>query len=258
MGIKISALPSIVAPATADVFPVVQSGVTYKETVAQLITLLSTSITSLTGLTGVLQAPTAINDINGNHVLTFTSNPSANTYINITNNSAGNTPSITAGGVTNVGLAIVANGTGVNTITSLNANPLTITSGSSVHTTAFTFANTNNIRTVTFPDQDGTVYLSSKANGTEAANAVTTSGTAGVITTSSLTTGTGSAYAITWTNPFITTSSIILLSLMGGTNTKNTLEIKATAGSGTSTITITNNNGSSLDGTVLIGYMVIP
>jgi hypothetical protein len=39
MGVKISALPAIVTPALTDVFPVVQSGVTYKETGTQLGTL---------------------------------------------------------------------------------------------------------------------------------------------------------------------------------------------------------------------------
>lgn len=39
-GVKISALPSIVTPNATDVFPVVQSGVTYKETVTQLGTLM--------------------------------------------------------------------------------------------------------------------------------------------------------------------------------------------------------------------------
>lgn len=50
MGIKISALPAIVTPALTDIFPVVQSGVTYKETVTQLSTLIGTvSVTSITG-----------------------------------------------------------------------------------------------------------------------------------------------------------------------------------------------------------------
>jgi|SRR6185312_12631711 len=40
MGIKISALPSIAIPALTDVFPVVQAGVTYKETVQQLSDLI--------------------------------------------------------------------------------------------------------------------------------------------------------------------------------------------------------------------------
>lgn len=40
MGIRISALPSIASPALSDIFPVVQDGVTYKETVSQLSTLI--------------------------------------------------------------------------------------------------------------------------------------------------------------------------------------------------------------------------
>ena len=42
-GIKISALPAIVAPAVGDVFPIVQAGVTYKETLTQLFTLYATT-----------------------------------------------------------------------------------------------------------------------------------------------------------------------------------------------------------------------
>ncbi len=40
MGIKISALPSVAVPALTDVFPIVQAGVTYKETVTQLSALI--------------------------------------------------------------------------------------------------------------------------------------------------------------------------------------------------------------------------
>ena len=97
-----------------------------------------------------------------------------------------------------------------------------------------------------------------KANGTEAANAVTASGNAGVITTSSLSTAGGASYAITWTNTLITSSSVVLLTLMGGTNTTNNITIKATAGSGTSTLTIYNNTAATaLNGTILIGYSVL-
>src|SRR4026208_1205215 len=39
-GVKISALPAIAAPAATDIFPVVQAGLTYKETITQLGTLL--------------------------------------------------------------------------------------------------------------------------------------------------------------------------------------------------------------------------
>lgn len=66
MGVKISNLPNIVTPALTDVFPVVQSGVTFKETFTQLSSLLETTgvnstITSLTGLTGGIVG-TATND----------------------------------------------------------------------------------------------------------------------------------------------------------------------------------------------------
>jgi hypothetical protein len=96
-----------------------------------------------------------------------------------------------------------------------------------------------------------------KANGTEAANAVTASGNAGVITTSTLTTAGGSSYVITWTNTLITSTSVILLTIMGGTNTTENITLKATSGTGSATLTIYNNTAAtSLNGTILIGYTV--
>jgi hypothetical protein len=61
MGVKISSLPIIVTPALSDVFPVVQAGVTYKESFTQLSSLFATAgansnITSLSGLTTPLSA----------------------------------------------------------------------------------------------------------------------------------------------------------------------------------------------------------
>lgn len=266
MGVKISNLPAIVTPALTDVFPVVQGGVTYKESGTQLSSLFATSgansnITSLTGLTGVIQAPTFINDPNGNEILGFSYVASAVNYAVITNGATGQGVIFNAAGSdADIDIGIVSKGTGVVNLVSDNlTTPLEIENGTShQHKTIFAMANTSAIRTVTFPDADGTFYLSSKANGTEAANAVTASGTSGVITTSALTTAAGAAYSITWTNTFMTTASIIMLTSMGGTNTKNSLDLKATAGAGTSTITITNNNAAALDGTVLIGYIVIP
>ena len=60
-GIKIDSLPIIVTPALSDVFPVVQAGVTYKESFTQLSSLFATAgansnITSLSGLTTPLSA----------------------------------------------------------------------------------------------------------------------------------------------------------------------------------------------------------
>jgi hypothetical protein len=268
MGVKISNLPIVAVPALTDVFPIVQAGVTYKESGTQLSSLFATAgansnITSLTGITGVIQGPTFINDINGNHEIGFTATASAVNYLSIVNAATGAAVKLEAAGTdTNINMSIFAKGSGGVGIVGNNAgllNPVAFYNGTAnQHQTQFYFANTANTRAVTFPDFDGTVYLSSKANGVEAANAVTANGTSGVITTSALTTAAGASYAITWTNTFIASASIILLSLMGGTNTKNTLQLKATAGSGTSTLTLTNNNAAALDGTVIIGYIVIP
>ena len=267
MGIKISALPSIVTPALTDVFPVVQSGVTYKETFTQLSSLfanapVNTNVTSMTGLTGVLQAPTFINDSNGNHILGFSAIASSVNYIALNNQVTGSGPNITAQGIdTNININILPKGTGTLQFISSNpTNPIVITNGTNaLHITNFIMANTNVTRNVTFPDQTGTIYLTTKANGVEAANAVTASGTAGVITTSSLTTAGGASYAITWTNTFITTTSSIQLTIMGGSNTTQNVTLTATAGSGSSTLTIYNNTAATaLNGTILIGYVVIP
>lgn len=102
----------------------------------------------------------------------------------------------------------------------------------------------------------GEIVLS-KVNNTESGNAVIASGNAGVITTSSLTTAGGASYAITWTNSLISSTSVILLTLMGGTNPTKNITLQATAGSGTSTLTIYNNTAATaLNGTILIGYAV--
>lgn len=97
-----------------------------------------------------------------------------------------------------------------------------------------------------------------KANGTEASNAVTANGQAGVITTSSLTTSGGSSYAITWTNSYISAGSTILLSFNGGTNTTKNITMQAVAGSGSATLTIYNNTAATaLNGTEIIGYQIL-
>jgi len=97
-----------------------------------------------------------------------------------------------------------------------------------------------------------------KVNGTEATNAVTASGVAGVITTSSLSTAGGASYAITWTNTVMTSTSVVLLTIAGGTNTTQNITLKIVPGSGTSTLTIYNNTAATaLNGTILISYLVI-
>lgn len=267
MGVKISALPEIITPSLADVFPVVQSGVTYKESFTQLTSLFATAgansnITSMTGLTGALKAPTGILDASGNEVVSFSSTANAVNWIDILNESTGELPAFRAGGAdADVGMAFLTKADGVFAFVAPgNVAPFIISSGTSaLHVTHIIFADTSVTREVTFPDLTGTVYLYAKVNGAEAGNATTASGTTGVITTSALTTAGGASYAITWTNTFITTDSTILLSLMGGTNTTENITLKATAGAGSSTLTIYNNTAAtSLNGTILIGYIVIP
>jgi len=267
MGIKISELLPVATPALSDVFPIVQSGVTYKESFTQLTSLFATApvndnITSMTGLTGTLKAPTGIEDADGNLIMEFLSSSPSENYWAFANSQAGDGLSVAAkGSDTNVGLGIYTKGIGRIGLVSYNLTaPLVILNGTSgQHTTSFIMANTAASRDVTFPDFTGTIFLTSNANGTEAANAVTASGTAGIITTSALTTAAGANYAITWTNTFITTSSIIQLTVMGGTNTTQNLTMVVTAGAGTSTLTIYNiSPATALNGTIFIGYQVIP
>jgi hypothetical protein len=104
----------------------------------------------------------------------------------------------------------------------------------------------------------GSSIVLAKVNGTEASNAVTASGVAGVITTSSLTTAGGSSYAITWTNTFISATSVVHLSISGGTNTTQNVTFTCAPGAGTATLTIYNNTAAtSLNGTILISYTVL-
>jgi hypothetical protein len=97
-----------------------------------------------------------------------------------------------------------------------------------------------------------------KANGTEAGNAVTASGNAGVITTSALTTAAGATYSITWTNTQITATSVISLTIQGGSNTVQSVVFTCAPGAGSATLVI-NNIGptNALNGTIAIGYVVL-
>jgi hypothetical protein len=97
-----------------------------------------------------------------------------------------------------------------------------------------------------------------KSNGVEAANAVTTSGFSGQITTSSLNTAGGGNYAITWTNTNFATSTYVGLSIAGGSNTTQNITITCAPGSGTATLTIYNNTAATaLNGTIIINYVMM-
>jgi hypothetical protein len=104
----------------------------------------------------------------------------------------------------------------------------------------------------------GSVLLD-RGTATSTAGASTVNHQAGVITTEALTTAAASAYAFTLTDSRITAASIVLLQLMGGTNTTRGLELRAIPGAGSATISIYNNNvaGTALNGTLIFGFVVI-
>lgn len=104
----------------------------------------------------------------------------------------------------------------------------------------------------------GSVLLD-RGTATSTAAAATINHQAGVVTTEALTTAAASAYAFTLTNSRITTSSIVLVQLMGGTNTIRGLECRAIPSNGSAAISIYNNNvaGTALNGTLIFGFVVI-
>jgi len=135
----------------------------------------------------------------------------------------------------------------------------------------FTVAIANGVITLTAYTGGSTVLVNNAANAlAPGANialakgtATTTGGAAtinqqsGVLTTPALTTAAGSSYVITLTNSFLTTSSVFLTSLQGGTSTANNITITSTPGAGTGTVTITNENSvTALNGTLIIGFAV--
>ncbi len=119
---------------------------------------------------------------------------------------------------------------------------------------ATTLMQNNIVNTMT---SSGQIILS-KVNGTESGNAVTASGNAGVITTSSLSTPAGASYAITWTNTKISPTSVITMTIQGGTNTNFDVQFLCIPGSGSAILAIINVGPTdTLNGTIFIGYSVL-
>jgi hypothetical protein len=101
--------------------------------------------------------------------------------------------------------------------------------------------------------------LLDRGTATSTAGAATINHQAGVVTTEALTTAAAAAYAFTLTNSRITTSSIVILQLMGGTNTTRGIELRAIPGAGSATLSLYNNNvaGTALNGTLIFGFEVV-
>lgn len=109
--------------------------------------------------------------------------------------------------------------------------------------------------------KDGGVVM---VHGTaaEAANAVTINQPSGVITTSALTNAAGASYSFTFTNSFITATSVVMLDrgAYSGTIITNGVPYvsHAAPGAGTIVITVTNiHAANALSGTLAIGFVIV-
>lgn len=105
----------------------------------------------------------------------------------------------------------------------------------------------------------GALFAQAFSGQTVVAGAVTFTTPNCGITTPTLSTAAGSSYSFTLTNTLITTSSVLLVTYGGGTNTNGkSATISATAGSGTSTVTIYNNNASAaFNGTISLFLIIL-
>jgi len=103
----------------------------------------------------------------------------------------------------------------------------------------------------------GSMIILDKATATTTGAAATINKESGVLTTEALTTAAGANYAITLTNSKIASTSILLLSKQGGTNTVQDFQIVGVPGSGSAVITVYNTDPSAaLNGTIKIGFVV--
>jgi hypothetical protein len=101
--------------------------------------------------------------------------------------------------------------------------------------------------------------LLDKGTGTVSAGAVTINKQSGVIT-GTFSTAAAASTTVTFNNSEIASTSVILVSLMGGTNTIPGVQLSCSyTSAGVATLTVTNNNvaGSALSGTLIIGFAVL-
>lgn len=105
----------------------------------------------------------------------------------------------------------------------------------------------------------GAGVLLDKGTGTVSTGAVTINKQSGVIT-GTFTTAAAATDTVTFNNSEVTSTSVILVSLMGGTNVIPGVQLScAYTSAGVATLSVTNNNvaGSALSGTLIIGFVVL-
>ena len=103
----------------------------------------------------------------------------------------------------------------------------------------------------------GSSIVMAKVNGTEVSNAMTANGVAGLITTSVITIGAGGSYTINWTNSFITSTSVVLLTSVAGTNTIEDYNLRCVPGNGSASLIIWSTSSASFNGTLTLSYLVM-
>lgn len=279
MGVKISNLPSIVTPNLTDIFPVVQNGVTYKETCTQLSALLSSvSVSSITGTANQVIASAStgavtlslpqsiatssavqfssvalgsggIRDANTNPIMTISPAVSPVNYFTIFNAATGTNPEIAAiGSDPNIGVNAVTKGTGTFNIVSASLTiPLIMFSGTgSQHQTNFAFSNTSATRTVTFPDASGTAAFTGTlvaGNVVKASSAfsIVDAGFAVLANTTTAWGGGGVSNAFTATG--IGATSIVTATILASTNAVSIVKSVPTAN--TLTVTFSGDPGAA-------------
>jgi hypothetical protein len=105
----------------------------------------------------------------------------------------------------------------------------------------------------------GAEILLDKGTGTVSTGAVTINKQSGVITVTVSTAATATT-TVTFNNSEIASTSVILVSLMGGTNAIPGVQLSCVyTSAGIADLLITNNNvaGSALSGTLIIGFIVV-
>jgi hypothetical protein len=103
----------------------------------------------------------------------------------------------------------------------------------------------------------GAGFILDKAPATVAAGAVTLNKQSGVITTTALTTAAGSSSTFTLTDSEIKSTSVIIPSWQGGTNTNANFIVEIVPANGSAVFTIFNNAPTAaLNGTISLGFAV--
>lgn len=103
----------------------------------------------------------------------------------------------------------------------------------------------------------GSAIYPFKVTGTESGGALTINSQAGIMTTSSLTTIGGDEYVFTLTNSFITASSGILLTNMGGSSTGIMVTAAESLINGSVQIRVINAGTATFNGNWIISFLVI-